>query len=580
MGNGLVRPLWSGVLLSILVAGCGSSDTPATAFQGVLDDHWDNALAEQVFFRSDPDAWRMNGKLAAFTVEARARRKAFNEDVLTRLEDIDIDSLDPKDQVSYRVFQYERLTERDSYYQKDHLFPFTSMFGYHTYFAEAPAAMSFLSPVDYENYLVSLDDFPRYNNEHIELLKESISLGYTHYCASMAGYEKTISKNIVDDVKASGLYVPFLKFPATMNDEQQADFTARGAALIQSNVMPGYRALLQFFVSEYMPACRQTVGITSLDGGLDYYEFLIRYFTTTDLSPEEIHKLGLSEVKRIRAEMQEIIDELQFDDDFDAFLQHLRTDPKFYAKSAPELLGQAALITMTAEGELPKFFSLLPRGTYSIKANPTRGTFYMPASGDGTTSGTYFLGTEQLKSQPFYTLESLSLHEAVPGHHLQSSLAMELGLPEFRRQLYHSGYGEGWGLYAEFLGKEMGFYQDPYSDFGRLTYEVWRAGRLVVDTGMHAFGWSRQEAIDYMLGISALSELEVSREIDRYITWPAQALAYKIGELKIKELRKKAQQALGEDFDIRGFHDTVVGNGSLPIAVLEDIVTEWIDNQQ
>ena len=580
MGNGLVRPLWSGVLLSILVAGCGSSDTPATAFQGVLDDHWDNALAEQVFFRSDPDAWRMNGKLAAFTVEARARRKAFNEDVLTRLEDIDIDSLDPKDQVSYRVFQYERLTERDSYYQKDHLFPFTSMFGYHTYFAEAPAAMSFLSPVDYEKYLVSLDDFPRYNNEHIDLLKEAVSLGYTHYCASMAGYEKTISKNIVDDVKESGLYLPFLKFPATMNDEQQADFTARGAELIQSNVMPGYRALLEFFVSEYMPACRQTVGITSLDGGLDYYEFLIRYFTTTDLSPEEIHKLGLSEVVRIRAEMQEIIDELQFDGDFDAFLQHLRTDPKFYAKSVSELLGQAALITMTAEGELPKFFSLLPRGTYSIKANPTRGTFYMPASGDGTTSGTYFLGTEQLKSQPFYTLESLSLHEAVPGHHLQSSLAMELGLPEFRRQLYHSGYGEGWGLYAEFLGKEMGFYQDPYSDFGRLTYEVWRAGRLVVDTGMHAFGWSRQEAIDYMLGISALSELEVSREIDRYITWPAQALAYKIGELKIKELRNKAQQALGEDFDIRGFHDTIVGNGSLPIAVLEDIVTEWIDNQR
>ena len=580
MANGLVRAFWSGVLLLVLVVGCGGSDTPATAFQSVLDDHWENALAEQIFFRSDPDAWRMNGKLAAFTVEARARRKAFNEEVLTRLEGIDIDALDPKDQVSYRVFQYERQTERESYYQKDHLFPFTSMFGYHTYFAEAPAAMSLLSPADYEKYLVSLNDFPRYNTEHLELLKEAVSLGYTHYCGSMAGYDKTISKHIVDDVRDSGLYVPFQKFPATMSGEQQADFTTRGVALIESNVIPGYRALLEFFVSEYMPACRQTVGITTLDGGLAYYEFLIRYFTTTDLSPEEIHKLGLSEVTRIRAEMQEIIDGLKFDGDFAAFLQYLRTDPKFYAKSVSELLGQAALIATTAEGELPKFFSLLPRGTYNIKANPTRGTFYMPASGDGTTSGTYFVGTEQLESQPFYTLESLSLHEAVPGHHLQSSLAMELGLPEFRRQLYHSGYGEGWGLYSEFLGKEMGFYQDPYSDFGRLTYEVWRAARLVVDTGMHAFGWSRQEAIDYMLGISALSELEVSREIDRYITWPAQALAYKIGELKIKELRKNAEQALGEDFDIRGFHDTVVGNGSLPIAVLEDIVNEWIDNQQ
>lgn len=578
--NGFVRALWQCAFITALVAGCDSADTPTTAFHNILDDHWEHAVAEQVYFRSDPDAWRMDGKLAAFTIEARARRKAFNEEVLTRLEEIDIDSLDPKDRVSYRVFQYERLTERDSYYQKDHLFPFTSMFGYHTYFAEAPAAMSFLLLADYEKYLLSLDDFSRYNNEHIALLREAMSLGYTHYCDSMAGYEETISAHLVDDVKDSGLYVPFLKFPSTISDEQQADVTARGVALIEGKVVPEYQALLEFFLTEYMPACRQTVGITSLDGGLEYYEYLIRYFTTTDLSPEEIHRLGLSEVKRIHAEMQEIIDGLQFEGDFKAFLDHLRTEPSFYAKDVSELLGRAALITATAEGELPKFFGLLPRGTYKIKANPSRGTFYMPSSGDGTTSGTYFLGTEKLDSQPFYTLESLSLHEAVPGHHLQTALAMELDLPAFRRQLYHSGFGEGWGLYSEFLGKEMGFYKDPYSEFGRLTYEAWRAGRLVVDTGMHVFGWSRQEAIDYMLGISALSELEVSREIDRYITWPAQALAYKIGELKIKELRAKAEQAFGEDFDIRGFHDTVVGNGSLPIAVLEDIVNEWIDNQQ
>ncbi len=579
MGKRLVRALWYCALISLNLAACDSSKTPSEAFRSVLDDHWENAVAEQVFFRSDPDAWRMNGKLAAFTVEARARRRAFNEEVLTRLEEVDIDSLDSKDQVSYRVFHYERLTERDSYLQKDHLFPFTSLFGYHTYFAEAPAAMSFLSADDYEKYLVSLADFPRYNNEHIELLKEAVSLGYTHYCGSMVGYEETISRLIVDDVKDSGLYVPFLIFPSTISDEQRADFTARGVDLIESNVIPGYRALLEFFLTEYMPACRQTVGITSLDGGLAYYEFLIRYFTTTDLSPDEIHKLGLSEVERIRAEMQEIIDGLHFKGDFRAFLDYLRTEPSFYATSVSELLGRAALISTTAEGELPKFFSVLPRGTYSIKPNPSRGTFYMPSSGDGTTSGTYFLGTERLDSQPFYTLESLGLHEAVPGHHLQSSLAMELGLPEFRRQLYHSAYGEGWGLYSEFLGKEMGFYKDPYSDFGRLTYETWRAGRLVVDTGMHAFGWSRQEAIDYMLAISALSELEASREIDRYITWPAQALSYKIGELKIKNLRKQAEQTLGEKFDIRGFHDTIVGNGSLPIAVLEDIVNEWIDSQ-
>ncbi len=579
MSKRLVRASWSCALISLSLVACVSDETPAQAFHSILDDHWKNVLAEQVFFRSDPDGWRMNGKLAEFTGEARARRKAFNAEMLQRLEEVDIDSLGAKDKVSYRVFRYERLTERDSYAQKDHLFPLNALFGYHTYYAEAPAAMSFLSADDYEKYLISLDYFPRVNTENIELLKRAISLGYTHYCGSMVGYEETIRKHIVDDVKDSGLYVPYLQFPSTMRDDQRADFTARGVELIEGKVIPGYRTLLEFFLTEYMPACRQTVGITSLDGGLEYYEYLIRYFTTTDMSPEEIHILGLAVVKRIRAEMQEIIDGLQFEGDFKAFLEYLRTEPTFYASNVTEILGRAALITTTAEGALPKFFSVLPRGTYSIKANPSRGTFYMPASGDGTTSGTYFLGTGQLDSQPFYTLEALSLHEAVPGHHLQSSLGKELGLPELRRILNHSAYGEGWGLYSEFLGKEMGFYTDPYSDFGRLTYEIWRAGRLVVDTGMHAFGWSRKEAIDYMLSISAQSEYRVSREIDRYITWPAQALSYKIGELRIKDLRKQAEQALGDRFDIRAFHDTVVGNGSLPIAVLEDLVVEWINSQ-
>jgi len=577
--EGVRRICWA-ALLSVSLGACTDPVADADSLQAILDDHWDNAMAEQIFFRSDPDAWRMNGELAEYTAEARSRRQAFNDDILARLEIVDVDSLNQMDQVSFRVFQYERLTERDSYDQPDHLFPITSLFGYHTYFAEAPAAMSFLTSEDYEKYLVSLADFPRYNSEQIELLREAIARGFTHYCDSMTGYQDTISAHIIDEVRNSGLYVPFRKFPSNMPADRQAEFTARGVELIEANVIPAYRALLDFFLSEYMPACRQTVGITSIEGGLPYYEYLIRFFTTTDLSPEEIHKLGLSEVGRIRGEMQAIIDELEFDGDFKEFLDYLRAEPSFYATSVSELLGKAAVISKTAEGEAPKFFGLLPRGTYNIKANPNRGTFYMPSSGDGTTSGTYFLGTNPLDGQPFYTLESLSLHEAVPGHHLQSALAMELGLPEFRRQLYHSGYGEGWGLYAEFLGKEMGFYRDPYSDFGRLTYEAWRAGRLVVDTGMHAFGWSRQEAIDYMLDISALSEHEVEREIDRYITWPAQALSYKIGELKIKELRKKAEGALAENFDIRAFHDTVIGNGSVPIAVLEDLVNEWIDAQR
>ena len=545
-------------------------------FHALLDDHWAVAETEKVFFRTDPDAWRMDGELSEHTAEARARRQRFNQQVLGKLAEISIDDLDANDRVSYRIFKYERETERESYRQPDHFFPFTSMFGYHTYFAESPANTSFLRASDYEDYLVSLSDFTRYNREYIEVMRQAIAAGYTHYCESIANYAETIEAHIVVDAEKSALYVPFRRFPGNVNQDQRAQFIGKGVELINSAVVPGYQELLNFFINEYLPACRTEIAITSLPGGDDYYQYLIQYFTTTNMTAAEIHELGVSELSRIRVEMQTIIDAVEFDGDFKAFFDFLREDPRFYAKSDQELLGRAALISKTAEGELPRFFTLLPRATYKIVGDPNRGAFYMPPSGDGTDSGTYFVKTGDLANQPLYTLESLSLHEGVPGHHLQSALAQELELPAFRRDLYHSAFGEGWGLYSERLGKEMGFYLDPYSDFGRLTYEAWRACRLVVDTGMHAFGWSRQQAIDFMLDNAAVSIADATSEIDRYITWPAQALSYKIGELKIRELRAKAEAELGSSFDIRRFHDMVVGNGSLPIAVLEDMVVDWI----
>lgn len=550
------------------------------AFHKLLDDHWAASVKEKIYFRNDGDAWRMDGKLSEHTAAARARRQQFNTDILTRLGTIDPQLLDAKDKISYRVFRYERETERDSATQYDHFFPITSIFGYHTYFAEAPANMAFLSAADYDKYLISLDDFPRYNREHIGVLRDAIDAGFTHYCGSIKDYANTISAHITVDPEKSALFVPFEAFPQSVNEDQRANYISKGLALIESKIVPGYRELLEFFESEYLPNCRTTVGISSLPGGDDYYQYLIGFFTTTDMTPTDIHELGLAEVKRIRGEMMDIISDVGFSGGFREFLEYLRNEPRFYAKTVDELLGRAALISKTAEGELPKLFSVLPRGTYKIRANPNRGTYYMPSSGDGTTSGTYFVSTKDLAGQPFYTLEALTLHEGVPGHHLQSALAMELGLPAFRRTLYHAAYGEGWGLYAERLGKEMGFYKDPYSDFGRLTYEAWRACRLVVDTGMHAFGWSRQQAIDYMLDNTAASVSEVNDEIDRYITWPAQALSYKIGELKIRELRAQAESELGSAFDLRGFHDTVIGNGSVPIAVLEEIVHDWIARQK
>jgi uncharacterized protein (DUF885 family) len=558
----------------------GTTSRTVEAFHKLLDEHWAAAVSEKIYFRSDGDAWRMDGKLSEHTAEARARRQAFNNSMLERLQAIDPQSLNGRDRISLQVFRYERETERDSYQQYDYLFPFMSMVGYHTYFAEAPSSMSFLGADDYDNYLVSLDDFPRYNDEHIALLREAIEIAYTHYCGSIKDYARTMRVHIVDDPQKSALFVPFGSFPETFTQGQKAAYTRKGLALIEDEIVPAYEKLLQMFESEYLPACRKSPGISSLPGGDEYYRYLIRFFTTTEMSPQEIHELGLSEVDRIQGEMREIIESVGFSGDFNAFLEQLRSEPQFYAKSVAELLGRAALISKTAEGAAPRFFSLLPRGTYSIKANPNRGTYYMPSSGDGTTAGIYFVSTKDLASQPLYALEALSLHEGVPGHHLQSALAMELGLPAFQRTLYHAAYSEGWGLYSERLGKEMGFYTDPYSDFGRLTAEAWRACRLVVDTGIHAFGWSRQQAVDYMLANTAVSVLEANDEIDRYITWPGQALAYKIGELKIRELRAYAESELGAAFDIRGFHDTVVGNGSVPIAILEEIVNDWIAQEK
>ncbi len=545
----------------------------------ILEDHWAHANREQIFFRTDPDTYRPNGKLAEVTAAARGRRQAYNEEILQRLENIDEQLLEGQDKISFKLFRYERETERESYQFADHLFPITSIFGYHSYFAEAPLNMSFSTLEDYERYLVSLADFPRYNREHIALLEEAITKGYTHYCDSMIGYDLTISKLIVDNPEQSSLYAPFESFPDTFSEKTRNNLRTRGRSLILKEAIPAYRELYEFFTSNYMPACRDSVGISSLEGGEEYYAYLLRYFTTTDMSPIEIHELGLSETKRIRKEMDAIIRDLDFKGSFQEFLEYLRNEPKFYAADAQDLLEKTAFIAKKMDGKMPYYFKTLTRNTYEIRATQGRGAYYVSGEADGSSPGIYFINVSKLSSQPLYNLESLTLHEAVPGHHHQGTLALEMDLPEFRKTVYHAAFGEGWALYAESLGKEAGFYTDPYSDFGRLTYEMWRANRLVVDTGMHALGWSREKAINYLLSSSALSRAEVTSEVDRYITWPGQATAYKIGELKIKALRARAEKALGANFDIRAFHDVIVGNGSVAIAILEEIVDEWIAAQ-
>ncbi|MEP1742888.1 MAG: DUF885 domain-containing protein [Kangiellaceae bacterium] len=548
-------------------------------FTQLVESHWKVAQQEKIFFRTDPDTFRMNGTLPEFSPESRQRREKYNQTVLQQLDKIDPSQLNRDNQINYKLFKYERKAEAESYAQPTHLFPITSLFGYHTYYANAPGNMSFLELNDYKKYLVSLADFPKYNQQQIGLLQEAVDKGFVHHCEAMKGYEKSIQQHIVSSPEQSRLFQPFKSMPKLVSDSEKQNIIEQGKKLIAQQVIPEFQRFYDFYTNDYIPNCRKEAGISSVKGGAEYYQSQIKFFTTTDMTPKEIHQLGLQEVERIQKEMMNIIKQVEFKGDFKSFLKYLRDEPRFYAKSEKELLGHVALIAKNAEGELPKFFGLLPRGTYKIRPG-ARGAYYVASTGDGKTSGTYFIGTNDLKTQPLYALEALTFHEGVPGHHLQSAIALELDVPEFRKTVYHAAYGEGWGLYSERLGIEMGFYQDPYSDFGRLTYEAFRAIRLVVDTGMHAFGWSREKAIQYMLDNTGLGQKAVEAQIDRYITWPAQALSYKIGELKIRAIRKKAETILGNKFDVRAFHDTVIGNGSVPIAVLEELVDEWVENQK
>jgi len=554
--------------------------TSAQAFKELIAEHWQTANQEQIFFRKDPDAFRMNGHLPDMSKAGRERREKYNASLLERLTHIKLGELSAEDQITYRLFKFERETEAKSYQQLDHFYPLNYYSGFDSYFAGAPANMSFLTKQDYQNYLVSLADFPKYNQDHIDTLKEAISEGHVHYCESFSQYHKGIKKHIVDDVKQSVFYAPIAAIPDNFSTEDKSFFVEKTSKMITENIIPEYKKFYEFFTKEYMANCRNTVGISELKGGKDYYQYLIEFYTTTDMSADEIHQLGLNEVKRIREEMQTIIKQVGFKGDFKAFIEFLRTDEKFYTTTERDLLEKASYITRKMAAQLPKWFSVLPQQTFDIKPAPNGGAYYVASDGSGTTSGTYFLDTKDLKSQPLYTLEALTFHEGEPGHHFQSAIAQEVDMAEFRKTLYHAAYGEGWGLYSERLGKEIGFYQDPYSDFGRLTYEAWRACRLVVDTGMHAKGWSRQQAIDYLAENTALSMADVIGQIDRYISWPAQALSYKIGEIKIRQLRALAEEELGDKFNIRLFHDQILKNGSLPMALLEELTKDWIKQQK
>jgi uncharacterized protein (DUF885 family) len=577
--------------LALLPAALGAQPTmpaPAPAAEGarlreLFAREWESRLKEDPLLATSVGRHEYDALLPATALADLQRRDAMTRGTLRELKTIDRAALSPDDAVSYDMFKAQ-LDDRVAEFELGlYQTPWNADSGFQSDFAQLPDQMPFATARDYDNYAARLRAWPRYAGQEIELMRMGIRRGFTLPRAVLGGFEGTIAAHVVDDPEKSVFWKPFQSFPATLPEAERERLRAIGRDAISSSVVPGYKTLLAFYTTEYLPHARATLGAYDLPDGRALYRQQIRHFTTLDLSPEEIHKIGLSEVERIDKEMQAVIRQVGFQGTFPQFLEFLRTDPRFYAKTPDELLKDAAYIAKRIDGKLPSLFRTLPRLPYTVEPVPasiapkyTGGRYVEPPVG-GTQPGIYWVNTYRLETRPLYVLESLTLHEAVPGHHLQIALGRELqNLPEFRRYSYISAFGEGWGLYSEWLGIEAGFYQDPYSNFGRLTYEMWRACRLVVDTGIHAMGWTRQQAMDYMASHTALSLHEVETETDRYISWPAQALSYKLGELKIKELRRKTEQALGDRFDVRDFHDVVLGSGSVPLGVLEQNVDRYI----
>jgi uncharacterized protein (DUF885 family) len=553
----------------------------------LFDKSWEQSMRESPTFATSVGRHEWDDRLGSVTPADLARRNDQRKATLAELKSIDRAKLPAAEMINYDIFERQLQNGIESYDLADYEMPFNADSGFHSGFSRLSKEMPMATVKDYENYISRLNDWPRYVREQIANMRAGIKRGFTVPRATLNGYDTTITAHVVDDATKSVFWPPFEKFPSTVPESERERLRTAGRNAIMNGAVVGYREFLDFFRNEYLPNARTTIAASDLPKGREYYQHEIRNFTSLNLTPEQIHKIGLSEVDRISAEMDAVMKKTGFTGDRAAFLNFLRTDPRFYAKTPEELLAHASWIAKRIDGKLPSEFKTLPRLPYTVEPVPadiapkyTSGR-YVGAPAGSTQPGIYWVNTYMLESRPLYNLEALTLHEAVPGHHLQIALSRELtDLPNFRRYSYISAFGEGWGLYSEWLGKEMGFYTDPYSDFGRLGYEMWRACRLVVDTGIHSMGWTRQQAIDYMATRTSLPLHEVETEIDRYISWPGQALAYKLGELKIKELRKKAETKLGTKFDVREFHDQVLGAGAVPLDVLETNITRWLETKK
>jgi len=560
-------------------AQCDQTDT----LDALIQDYEDFLIARDPIRAGDKGDVQALRQLPDVTKDKLDLDAAQITQFLTRHAALPANNLPKQERLTHALLGFT-LTQKHRLHPFDEArIPFTNDTGFHNSLSYISRQTRFAKVADYEAYAARLTQLPRYFSQNKENMRRGIETNFTANADVLGGIIESVSEFASASPKAHILYKPFTNFPDNMVEKDQKRLAALGKAAIKSAVIPAYKDLSVFLEEDYLPAARKEAGIGTNEASRAYYRALVRHFTTLDISPDEVHALGQSEVSRIRADMNAIIEELGFKGSFAEFLDFLRSDPQFYAKSEDELLMRAAWIAKQIDGQMPNYFGKLPRLSFGIMAVPddiaknyTTGR-YWGGNPDTGRAANYVVNTYDLTQRPLYNLPALTAHESVPGHHQQIALSQELqGLPNFRQILYPNAFGEGWGLYAEKLAGEMGIYKTPYERFGQLTYEMWRACRLVVDTGLHWKGWTREQAEACFFENSALSSHNIKTEVERYMSWPGQALSYKMGELKILELRRRAQDALGPAFDIRKFHDAILQNGGVPLDILEAEISSFI----
>lgn len=584
-----MRSMKMAAVLALLVAAPVSAG-PLEDFEALREEVWQAALNNSPSLATSVGDPRGNGKLNDLSLDAYHRQVEETRQFLEQLEAIDPEQFpgDSAARIDYAVIKRD-FEDALAAAEHDHtrFVLFNTYSGWFTGFASLPNRSPFFTQTDYKSYVARLSRFPDMNRNGIERSREAVRLGMTQACEPFEGFEAKIAAQIEDDPEKSVFWRPYdREKPAFFSEEEWEEQKSLAKRMIREEVMRAYKDLLAFYTQEYAPNCRSGLpGVSETPGGAAYYANRVKSYTTTDVTPDEVHQLGLSEVARIRAEMEEVAASAGYESR-EAYIEHLRTDPRYYMTDADAYVAHVAALSKEIDGYLPQLFTRLPRNPYTVKPIPaaiapgTTTAYYEGGSLPAGRSGIYRINTTKLDQRPLWELPALSLHEAVPGHHMQISIQQELDMHPLRANTaYFTAFVEGWGLYAERLGIEMGIYDTPAKQMGRLSYEMWRASRLVVDTGIHSKGWTKQRAVDFMLDNTALSAANIDAEVNRYITWPGQALAYKTGELKIRELRTRAEEALGAGFDLRAFHDAVLENGSVPLSVLEERIDRWIAEQ-